>query len=902
MIVKNVIEIIKLIAKERFVRFTVIIVTLCVIILGVFLSPIAAVLIYCSYISGYVISWFLVKYRNKTGIYFQRVNSFYKEKFSNKTTIKHSCSICDNLSCRRHQQNASVTPWKHLHISKELNSAVENFYEKILENFVKTWYTPFTDDTDFINELRQCFRYAVASVVNRILELDIPDIITSKLVPCAIKHVDDFLYMQQIAKLKNIRFNEVIMGKRLHVAATNRKSELEYLQHLSSALLVNILPNTYLKCRNYSVMMREILAGWVFLPLMDVMANPNIINSLVILAVTYKSKKVPKHQKEEYVEFLNNYITVDKKVSSFATNLNKIKNNTELLYAFMQFLKKQDNVNLLQFCLDVDDFNSKLLKPNLSKKQMEELHSDIVKLYNEYIENSSFNFISCPSSISNEFKNLINDVYTVDKLSYLSKLLYKAYDHTFTTLESNWLPQFFHSNEFYGHICGSKIVPTYSKHTVKMRKPSEYSNQSAVSKLSSGFGKIKGVLKSTQTVEGAFFPLEPQNVEDVRVDEMLLSECKTLFRDMSTWKITVPSYQASPSNKVIYFYVNVERCDILSKDSKKSWVVLRKDQDFYTLKSKLVEFHGEHIANDSPLPSRKASSSVDNRMIKYEEFLKNLLSKPTLRGSDLLHSFLTTEEDFSIFIAANASNIQDIGNIYQSVAHKLRKEKGQHLDPFMATFLNSTGAGKHKNEKLELAEEGEEIDKLGLKYNEQIPPPKTYRNHIFNDNFGIQHKHLKETMSGSFNPEGLCECVFYLLKQIFKVPNGILRLYAAICSVAQNLVDLSCKIMIDRKLKSGLCQSNLTYLIKQLETVIFSEHVTPTKEELEKRKQRAFEELEHVIPSIVKKLLMCDMDSGLKVLLEILQHPHYNKQLVYNLLDIVLIEMYPMLEKNEDYY
>nr|CAH7759736.1 unnamed protein product [Callosobruchus chinensis] len=533
---------------------------------------------------------------------------------------------------------------------------------------------------------------------------------------------------------------------------------------------------------------------------------------------------------------------------------------------------------------------------------MEELHSDIVKLYNEYIENSSFNFISCPSSISNEFKNLINDVYTVDKLSYLSKLLYKAYDHTFTTLESNWLPQFFHSNEFYGHICGSKIVPTYSKHTVKMRKPSEYSNQSAVSKLSSGFGKIKGVLKSTQTVEGAFFPLEPQNVEDVRVDEMLLSECKTLFRDMSTWKITVPSYQASPSNKVIYFYVNVERCDILSKDSKKSWVVLRKDQDFYTLKSKLVEFHGEHIANDSPLPSRKASSSVDNRMIKYEEFLKNLLSKPTLRGSDLLHSFLTTEEDFSIFIAANASNIQDIGNIYQSVAHKLRKEKGQHLDPFMATFLNSTGAGKHKNEKLELAEEGEEIDKLGLKYNEQIPPPKTYRNHIFNDNFGIQHKHLKETMSGSFNPEGLCECVFYLLKQIFKVPNGILRLYAAICSVAQNLVDLSCKIMIDRKLKSGLCQSNLTYLIKQLETVIFSEHVTPTKEELEKRKQRAFEELEHVIPSIVKKLLMCDMDSGLKVLLEILQHPHYNKQLVYNLLDIVLIEMYPMLEKNEDYY
>ncbi|CAH1955882.1 unnamed protein product [Acanthoscelides obtectus] len=252
MIAKNVLEIIKLIAKEQFIRFTVIIVTLFVIFLGVTLSPVAAIVIYFSYIFGYVVSGLLLKYRNKTGIYFQRLNSFYKEKFSTKTAIKHSCSICDNLSCRRHQQNASVTPWKHLHISKELNSAVEDFYEQILENFVKSWYTPLTDDTDFINELRYCFRYAVASVVNRILELDVADVIANKLVPCAIKHVEDFLYMQQIAKLRNIRFNEVIieyMGKRLHIAATNRKSELEYLRHLSAALLVNISPDSYLKCK-----------------------------------------------------------------------------------------------------------------------------------------------------------------------------------------------------------------------------------------------------------------------------------------------------------------------------------------------------------------------------------------------------------------------------------------------------------------------------------------------------------------------------------------------------------------------------------------------------------------------------------------------------------------------------
>lgn len=87
----------------------------------------------------------------------------------------------------------------------------------------------------------------------------------------------------------------------------------------------------------------------------------------------------------------------------------------------------------------------------------------------------------------------------------------------------------------------------------------------------------------------------------------------------------------------------------------------------------------------------RAGSSIDIRMVKYEEFLKKLLQKPTLRSSDLLYSFLTTEDDFTIFIATSAPNIQDFGNIYQSVAHKLRKEKGQHLDSFMSAFLNSTG-------------------------------------------------------------------------------------------------------------------------------------------------------------------------------------------------------------------
>lgn len=81
---------------------------------------------------------------------------------------------------------------------------------------------------------------------------------------------------------------------------------------------------------------------------------------------------------------------------------------------------------------------------------------------------------------------------------------------------------------------------------------------------------------------------------------------------------------------------------------------------------------------------------LDTRRKQYEEFLNRLLQKTSLRGSDLLHSFLTCEEDFTIFVTASETAVGDLGNIYQSVAYMLRKEKGQYLDSFMSTYLAST--------------------------------------------------------------------------------------------------------------------------------------------------------------------------------------------------------------------
>lgn len=125
-------------------------------------------------------------------------------------------------------------------------------YNTIIESFITSWYKNVTDDITFLNELRYCLRYASATVVNKMLQIDVGNVIANKLIPSFIKHIDDYMYMGQIANIKHVEINNIAveyLGNRLHIAVTNRKNELNYLRNLTSCLLPSIAPPEYLKCR-----------------------------------------------------------------------------------------------------------------------------------------------------------------------------------------------------------------------------------------------------------------------------------------------------------------------------------------------------------------------------------------------------------------------------------------------------------------------------------------------------------------------------------------------------------------------------------------------------------------------------------------------------------------------------
>ena len=58
-----------------------------------------------------------------------------------------------------------------------------------------------------------------------------------------------------------------------------------------------------------------------------------------------------------------------------------LKNETSL-FAFMNFLKEKQAIDQLHFCLAVEEFNKKIMNPELSEEAMQNLNNDAVTLYN----------------------------------------------------------------------------------------------------------------------------------------------------------------------------------------------------------------------------------------------------------------------------------------------------------------------------------------------------------------------------------------------------------------------------------------------------------------------------------------------------------------------------------------
>ncbi|XP_048487729.1 sorting nexin-14 [Plutella xylostella] len=916
--------------------------------------------------------------------------------------LSKGCLTCGSKDCLRHDGGAQAEPWVGLQVHKQLDQAIEEFYNTILEQFICTWYSKISPQPFFVDELRQQLRYASACLLRRAVKINYSQFITERLLPCALRHYTLCADLPEHASLLD--------GKlAIHPAAANRNAELKYLRCVTNGIMPYLLRSSEVQNPVVSVLIREIFAGWTLLLLTDVLADPYILNTLVILATGDETMAQLPTTPNYRVEFLETFVRQNDSVYTQRSKLLRMEldfvlNDQDYFYAFMQFMKTTSQIHLLQFYKDIKAFQIKLLNPEMKPNEEVALVNEAWDIYVTYFDPASPSHVRLPQDICQQTCLLLRSGASVRELR-TSKALYEAARHTQAALEKIMLPRFLRTSEFYSIWMGSRIPTGYQKQATK--KPQEKLMLQAI-KLGN---KLRGALRP-QVLDGQVLDNEltdgdsMDNIDILKYLDTIASEESVCDTDLSTFKVVLTNVETrlqtpprrgpirlftitvastrgalwsvcrseldfhllrsklrefhgasaapqlpSPQSVLVYLWSSTERAprrscparslclftystlslvyterlsqlltpvqhyldtrSTLDHDGGSSgggalWSVCRSELDFHLLRSKLREFHGASAAPQ--LPSPQDNSPLETLRYKYEDFLQRLLQESLLQTSELLHLFLTVEGDFSLAVQASsmAANNTDLTNIYQSVTHKLRKEKGQHLEGFLKSYLLSADMERfqtlkpgttHIEEAIEVDEDPYICPAPTLAHPSRQSGTRDLHSGCFENNFGVEPV-VCQTY-GEKMIEGPTQCCLYLLLKIIKARTVITGLIGSILSLARGLTDAACTRALDAALRGLLGERTLAHLIRLGHGLIFgNKSSVPRLCPLEQR-ERARQQLMRSIPSSLTTVMGPGLPAAVHTAFEIIQRPQLNKQLVYNLLDLCLIELFPELNTSE---
>nr|XP_055113767.1 sorting nexin-14 isoform X14 [Symphalangus syndactylus] len=735
------------------------------------------------------------------------------------------------------------------------------------------------------------------------------------------KHIEVIVKARQ--KVKNTEFLQQAAleeyGPELHVALRSRRDELHYLRKLTELLFPYILPPKATDCRSLTLLIREILSGSVFLPSLDFLADPDTVNHLLIIFIDDSPPEKATEPASPLVPFLQKFAEPrNKKPSVLKLELKQIREQQDLLFRFMNFLKQEGAVHVLQFCLTVEEFNDRILRPELSNDEMLSLHEELQKIYKTYCLDESIDKIRFDPFIVEEIQRIAEGPYIdVVKLQTM-RCLFEAYEHVLSLLENVFTPMFCHSDEYFRQLLRGAESPTRNSKLNRgslslddFRNTQKRGESFGISRIGS---KIKGVFKST-TMEGAMLPNygvaegEDDFIEEgivVMEDDSPVEAVSTpnTPRNLAAWKISIPyvdffedpsSERKEKKERIPVFCIDVERNDRRAVGHEpEHWSVYRRYLEFYVLESKLTEFHGTFP--DAQLPSKRIIGPKNYEFLKskreeFQEYLQKLLQHPELSNSQLLADFLSPNGGETQFLDKILPDV-NLGKIIKSVPGKLMKEKGQHLETFIMNFINSCESPKPKPSRPELT---------------ILSPTSENNKKLFNDLFknnanraeNTERKQNQNYFMEVMTVEGVYDYLMYVGRVVFQVPDWLHHLLMGTRILFKNTLEMYTDYYLQCKLEQLFQEHRLVSLITLLRDAIFCENTEPRSlQDKQKGAKQTFEEMMNYIPDLLVKCIGEETKyESIRLLFDGLQQPVLNKQLTYVLLDIVIQELFPELNK-----
>ncbi|XP_058130506.1 sorting nexin-14-like [Anopheles ziemanni] len=422
------------------------------LICTLYLSSIIGLTILLFFVNGCVAAVFVLNHKETCGRYIQKIKDFFGFKDYNGPH-RFECDVCGNERCPRHNRKVLVPePWKGFLIERSLDDAVDKFFTHILDNFIRSWYNQVTPDEEFLYHLKSNLRDALCRLLLRAKEIDAPGVIMNRMLPTVFIHYEIIAKMLLVDRVPMDKLAKtfVIDEYPIHPAVLNRASELNYLRGVAKVLIPRLCTPDNTGCKIFFNLIKELLTFWVLLPIMDVIADPNLINLLIIIATDKRSKDVSRPTEPSSTQKGQDgpvYILHD----FVGRSLRKVECGVEVtipqeslwqdqdkLYYFMQFLIKEGSVELLRFYLDVDTLNKELEDPHITTDptKLSSLHQQSEKLFNMYQVM----------------------VQATDNSNTPVTTLTEAHERVRLKLEEKWVKQFSKTSEYFELVYGGREI------------------------------------------------------------------------------------------------------------------------------------------------------------------------------------------------------------------------------------------------------------------------------------------------------------------------------------------------------------------------------------------------------------------------------------------------------------
>ncbi|KAL8695186.1 MAG: hypothetical protein Q9224_003437 [Gallowayella concinna] len=179
-----------------------------------------------------------------------------------------------------------------------ISESLDGLLDWLLRDLVSSWYKNITASPNFVNSIDSTLRSALVEIRKKIFAVDPVEVVVSRIVPIITRHLKDFYEAERVIRGKNLKrvvtesedLDIAIAAKykdgRLHPAASLAHSDLkniqqEYIRKIVVRLLPQILPETIIKSRAVSVLIKEIVSCSVIAPSLQLLSDPDTWNQLL---------------------------------------------------------------------------------------------------------------------------------------------------------------------------------------------------------------------------------------------------------------------------------------------------------------------------------------------------------------------------------------------------------------------------------------------------------------------------------------------------------------------------------------------------------------------------------------------------------------------------------------------